>query len=338
MRKSLAIVLCILACTLCISAQGSRPGMPFPQGLRLPRTPLPITPIPIRQPAPLPIMRKPYWDVNRAVNPNGPAHGNPNYTTKQDFRFPINTPNAPLRDGRGHLLGTLVPGARVQINKGAEKVMVGPDGKRHVYEFVLGAKLNGPPGAPANSVIYGSGLVERSMIKSKPELHLQQQPKRVKGPTTAYSLTGGNSRDTDLGYFNSKHEFVPYKFGTGNPPRGYKTPHRESTDYIARPLGVKNSQQKSYVNVLGKLPGKGGTATTVYEVDKTHPVTFQRLKNVPAQTVKLYKAGGTKSQGSMKFIKGYVEDPKTRLKTVGWVAEKAVKPKPASKGGKKRNP
>jgi hypothetical protein len=338
MKKSLAIVLCILACALFVNAQGSRPGMPFPQGLRLPQRPFPIMPIPTRQPAPLPIAgKKPYWDINRAVNPNGPAHGNPKYTTLQDFRFPVSIADAPLRDGRGHVLGTLAPGAKVQINKGAEKVMVGPDGKRHVYEFVLGAKLNGQPSAPANSAIHASGLVRRSAIRveDRPALHLQQQPKQVKGPTTAYSLTGGNPKDKDLGYYNPKHEFVPYKFGSGNPPRGYTTPHRESTDNVARPLSVQNSKPKSYVNVLSKLPGKGGTATTVYEVNKSHPVTFQRLKDVPAKTVKLYKPGGTKPQGSMTFIKGYVNDPKTSQKTVGWVAEKAVKPKTASKSEKK---
>jgi hypothetical protein len=348
MRKSLIIFLSILSCALFANGQGSRPGISLPRGSNLPPVRLPLPP---RQPILTPVVRNPlatsssrsavstrYWDPNRAVNPNGPAQGNPMRTTRRDFRFPARD-NTPLRDGRGNLLGTLAPGTRIQINKGAEKVMVGPDGRRHVYELVLGARLNDPARGSANSKIYGSGLIRRSAIpvQDRPTLRLPK-PQRVTGPTTAYSLTGGRPKDTDLGYFNSKHEFVPYKFGNGKPPRGYskQTPHRESTDYVARPIGPKNSQQKSYVNVLSKLPGSGGTATTVYKVDKLHPVTFHRLRDVPAKSVKLYKPGGAEPMRNMKFVKGYVVDPKTGQKTVGWAAEKAMKPKPAPQKGKKR--
>ncbi|HXD30202.1 MAG TPA: hypothetical protein VN643_03745 [Pyrinomonadaceae bacterium] len=315
----------------------------------MPITPLPVVPHSPRQltsvstlnrfSAPRnPIVVKGYWDRLRYVNKTGPAHGNPRVTTRQDFRFPIR-PNTPLRDGRGRLLGTLAPNTRIQINKGAARVMVGPDGKRHVYEFALGTRLNNLSGSPANSRIYGSGLVRRSAIpvKERPPLRLaKSQP--VKGPTTSYVITGGNPQDPKLGHRNSKNEYVSYKFGHGNPPRGYTQRNRKATDYVRRPLDGNRPPQKSYVNLLNRLPGqgRGGTATSVFRVDKNHPITFHRLKNVHSRTVKLYDAGGKKPQGSMKFLKGYVVDPKTGQKTVGWMAQKAVKPKSALKAEKKR--
>jgi hypothetical protein len=336
MRNVLAIVLCILACSLFANGQGSRSNLPAQRGSLLRITPSPIFPIAPRQPAPWSIESKRYFDPLRAVNPNGPAHGNLKYTTKQDFKFAIR-PNTPLRDGRGNLLGTIAPG-RVQINKGAAKVMIGPDGKRHVYELVLGAKLNPVTNAPANSKVYGSGLVRRSAIpvQDRPALHLAK-PKSVKGPTTAYAITGGDPKDPDLWYLNDKHKPVPYKFGTGKPPRGYTVAHRQGTDYVARPLDKNDPKKKAYVNVLSRLPGKGGTATSVFMVDKDHPITFQRLKNVPSKTVKLYEAGKSKPGKPMTFLKGFVVDPKTKQKTIGWVAEKAVKPKSTPKAQKKRN-
>lgn len=343
MRNVLAIVLCILACALFANGQVSRSNVPAPRASQLRITPSPIFPLVPRLPAPGWIVVNPllqragagqrYFDPFRAINPNGPARGNPKSTTRQDFRFTIR-PNTPVRDGRGNLLGTIAPGHQVQINKGAEKVMVGPDGKRHVYELVLGAKLN----AVANSKVYGSGLVRRSAIpvQDRPALHLAK-PKPVKGPTTAYSITGGNPKDPDLWYLNDKHKLVPYKFGTGKPARGYTVPHRQGTDYVARPLDKNDPKKNAYVNVLSRLPGKGGTATSVFKVDKDHPITFQRLKNVPSKTVKLFEAGKTTPGKPMKFLKGYVVDPKTKQKTLGWVAEKAVKPKSTPKAQKKRS-
>lgn len=318
------------------NAQGARYNPPVrPPGVQLfPQRPSPIPPV--RYPIATPSSNKPvvpgFWDPNRKVNPKGPANGDRRYTTKQDFRFSIPRTTR-LLDGFGRPLGTIAPGTKVQINKGAEKVMIGPKGKPIVFELVLGAKLKDPSGGSA--IVYGTGLVPRSKIPdlSQQQLHLPKAVK-VKGPTTPYLITGGNPKDKDLGSFNRQtKEFVPYKFLDRKTGRGYNVAHRESSDYVARPLG----KQKAYVNVLSKLPGRGGTATSVYKISKNNPVIFHRLKDVSSKSVKLYEKDGAYTGKKMKFLKGYVVDPKTHQKTVGWVAEKAVtpKPKPKSKKGSK---
>jgi hypothetical protein len=171
--------------------------------------------------------------------------------------------------------------------------------------------------------------VERKKIDAsdRPRLQLPKAP-NVHGPTTAYSLTGGNPKDKTLGYFE-QGKFIPYKFRDRKTGRGYTDPHRESTDYVARPLAGQK-----YVNILNKLPGKGGTAVSVIAVDRKKPVNFHVLKDVAPKTVDLYKPGGKKA-GSMTFVKGYVNDPKTNQKVVGWAAKKALDPKPTAAAKKK---
>ncbi|HEV7683204.1 MAG TPA: hypothetical protein VGO68_13825 [Pyrinomonadaceae bacterium] len=320
MKKSLLIIFCVLTCAFLVNGQSANPP------LRFPVTQVPASPrSPLRPAAPIG-----YWDPNRKLNPNGPAHGNPRLTTEQDFKFKLKD-SASLRDALGKPLGTIAPGTHFKINKSAGRMIIGPDKKLHMYEFVLGAKLKKGPGDSEPS--YGSGFVRRSAIPvpQRPALDHPKSPK-VKGPTTAYSITGGNPTSAKLGQFDSQKQFVPYKFKDRKTGKGYTTPHRESTDYLARPVG-----SNSYVNVLSKLPGKGGTAAVVYKVDKKNPVIFHRLTNVPAKTVKLYKKGGDES-GSMKFLKGYVTDPKTHEKTVGWVAQDALKAKPKASKATEHKP
>jgi len=346
MRKFPVIVLCVLAGAMSARGQAASFNPPVRLGAQRPLTPVPTASPIFRRlisvPAsPNPVVRistagagagKRYWDPFRSVNPNGPAKGDPKHLTKQDFKFPVR-PFTPLRDGRGNLLGRAAPGTRIQINRGAEKVMIGPDGRRHVYELAVGIRFANPSGSLADRKTYGTALVRRSAIpvKDRPPLRLPERSS-VKGPTTAYAITGGKLHDKDLGYFNARHEFVPYKFGHGKPARGYTQPHRQTTDNTVHRVAPGTA----YVPMLSRLPGHGDTATTVLRVDKNHPITFHRLKDVHSRTVKLYKAGGSTPKATMTFIKGYVVDPKTKEKTVGWMAQKAMKPKSSLKKEKGR--
>lgn len=321
MRKYLAVILFTLMCALVANGQRTQPNrLPFPR---------PAASI-SSQPRPA---ATPYWDPNRKLNLNGPAKGDRRITTEQDFKFRINpVTRAVLLDALGRPLGTIKAGSQVKINKGAQRVIVGPNGERKVYELVLGARLDNPASpSPSPSPSYGSGFMLRTNIH--PEDRLKFEPPKttkVKGPTTARPITGGNPTDKSLGYFN-QGKFVPYKFKDRKTGKGYTDSNRESTDYLARPL----PGNKAYVNILSKLPGRGGTAASVIKIERKNPVNFHVLKNVPPKTIPLYKSGGKEKVGSMTFVKGYINDPKTHKKIVGWTAEKTLKPKPAPKKKKK---
>lgn len=298
MRKQVVVIFLTLMCVFVAKGQQTQPNT--------------------AQPRPA----VPYWDPNRKLNPNGPAKGDRRITTRDDFKFAIRS-DAKVTDALGRVLGTIATGSRVQINKNAQRWIVGPNGKRELYELALGAPFKNPAGG---TPVHASGFVRLKDINlnDRPAIDVAKIPK-VKGPTTAYALTGGNPKDKSLGSYTNGN-FVPYKFRDRQTGLGYTHSHRESTDYVTRPIAA----QKSYVNILNKLPGKGGTAVSVIKIDPKHPVKFHRLDNVKPKTISLYKPGGTKA-GSMTFVKGYINDPKTDKKVVGWVAKKALTPKPAAK-------
>lgn len=258
-----------------------------------------------------------FWDPNRAVNPaKVPGHVDKHKTTRQDFYFNA-TPGTPALDGLGKQVGVL-KSRKVMINKHAEKVVVGPDNKRHVTELVLGPELES--GKHASARIYRSAIPrsERPPLPSTHRAHLPQ------GPTTAYTITGGDPQSPKLGYRKPNGDFQSYKFRDPKTKRGYTRPHREATDNSARPLDQNG--RSAYVNALRSLPGQGDIANDTYKVDKAHPVTFHRFTSVHSRERGLYYPGGSKRVGHQTFVKGYVTDPRTGKKQVSWMAVDVLTP------------
>lgn len=233
------------------------------------------------------------------------------------YRFPFKL-GAGVYDVNGKRLGILAPAVRlnvggvkklvqqqITINKNEEHRLRRPGKAREPFEMAVGVKLTNGQRV--------SGLVRRYDIpvNDRPK---QAPPKKLRAPggaTVPFYITGGAPFAPPDLRDRVTNKPLKFKDPNKNPPRGFVGLHQEGNDYLPRPINkvprnARSYGDRFYVNVLRSLPGQGGIARAVVEInrkDKRPPIIdIYALQS--ARSRKLYPAGQRDPKTSLVFFEG----------------------------------
>jgi len=251
---------------------------------------------------------------NRIVNPN------PLSEDRDGNILWAASPGAPLLDGTGAKLGTLLPRVvegkavnAIKVQHGMTKVL---NGEVNIYAFSTPVRLTS--GASAGTTTGVSAWMPLRLVRDKEALLERLHPGIGRLPVVElsperFTITGGNPADYDTS------DGLPLKIvkAVHTPPQ----PH----DYLLRPAGT--------INLLYAVPGFGLGGHSLDSCLVANKPVFRAAKGVRPITVPTYyhyrhPLAGQIADKTMTFVYGAVE-ANGAAAVYGWMAREALAPTPA---------